>query len=670
MKDEHELHSGARRGNLSLIRNAINSGVNVNMMDKFGRTALHLSSVNGHTEAAQCLVDEYHASLLIPCGIADERLALHLAVASGHVDCARFLSFAMSARGMDVCVSDLKGDTPLHIAARVSAEMIAVLLEYGAFGSACVKNKDLRTPLQVARHFNEQAANFIICRTSSGAHFTQTMKYLQLMPANALQLIIGQYLQAFDIVNLDSAWCNRSTRSNLMQAYVGLNSKSIDRFPLQSIKSLKWIANRKFGIQSLNLPKFGNRGPLHWACGNDAPTSIIQLLLNTQRFNVNERDPTMQDSTPLHIACNRKNYGLFDMLLREYKAEVNVQDEEGRTPLHRTALNGLLEMSKRLVHEFNCKLNIVDAGGMTALHIAAWKGRVDLCSILLRANEWRKGDASEKLDVNIQDAQGWSALHIASEYRHDAIVRMLCQAGAKTSLQIAATGQTPLFMACSKGYTVQTSAMLDNAENLHTLNIPNVLGSTPLHAACENGHTDVISLLLKRNASIKLKNASGATALYVACENGNEEVVRLLLACDAHGEVVNARNLMGNTPLHACCCKGHTEVAELLLKKGRADPNVQDEMGWTPLFRAVMFGRYEIAKLLVQVGHAAIGLTDHLGWTAITLSRTRARNTLMTSFLTMEMQARDASSGDGKRSADRSEINESDDGPKRKRRAT
>lgn len=58
------------------------------------------------------------------------------------------------------------------------------------------------------------------------------------------------------------------------------------------------------------------------------------------------------------------------MLIRS-GLKVNVQSEDGRTPLHMTAIHGRFTRSKTLL-DVGASPDIKDKNGNSALHIAAW----------------------------------------------------------------------------------------------------------------------------------------------------------------------------------------------------------------------------------------------------------------------------------------------------------
>jgi ankyrin repeat protein len=118
-------------------------------------------------------------------------------------------------------------------------------------------------------------------------------------------------------------------------------------------------------------------------------------------------------------------------------ADVNVRDEEGRTPLFSAVLGGSVGLLGLLL-ESGVDVNARDNEGWTALHFAAQEYEVEITRILI----------ARGADVNAQDQDGASVLWRAvfSAAGRDEIVRALVVAGAKDDLPNKA-GETPAQLA-------------------------------------------------------------------------------------------------------------------------------------------------------------------------------------------------------------------------------
>lgn len=105
------------------------------------------------------------------------------------------------------------------------------------------------------------------------------------------------------------------------------------------------------------------------------------------------------------------------------------------------------------------------------------------------------------------------------------------QAGRHDKLYASATRQTPLQVACGKGYLEIAKRLIDYGANI---NDPGDEGCTALRQAAANGRIDILQLLLSEGASVAGKNRRVLdSAISEASKRGHMVAVKLL---QAHGE--------------------------------------------------------------------------------------------------------------------------------------
>ena len=114
-------------------------------------------------------------------------------------------------------------------------------------------------------------------------------------------------------------------------------------------------------------------------------------------------------------------------------ADVNVRDEDGRTPLFSAVLGGSVGLVGLLL-ESGAQINARDKEGWTALHFAAQEHEPEIARLLV----------ARGADVNARDEDGASVLWRAvfSAAGRPEIVQFLLQNGAKDDLANKA-GETP-----------------------------------------------------------------------------------------------------------------------------------------------------------------------------------------------------------------------------------
>ncbi|XP_069008089.1 ankyrin repeat and SAM domain-containing protein 4B [Embiotoca jacksoni] len=140
---------------------------------------------------------------------------------------------------------------------------------------------------------------------------------------------------------------------------------------------------------------------------------------------------TENSRTPLMYAVCLQDLGTrakFTRLLLEKGANVNCQDEDGRTALSLVCEMGYLDVVKLLV-QFNADPDVSDAWGNSALMYAAFSGHSQVLEFLVRAFK-RLG-----LRLDRTNNAGHSAIDVANFFGHNPCVQILafpCRKGVGT----------------------------------------------------------------------------------------------------------------------------------------------------------------------------------------------------------------------------------------------
>lgn len=130
---------------------------------------------------------------------------------------------------------------------------------------------------------------------------------------------------------------------------------------------------------------------------------------------------TENSRTPLMYAVCLQEPGArdkFTRLLLEKGADVNCQDEDGRTALSHACELGYLDVIKILV-QFNADPDVSDAWGNSALMYAAFSGHSQVLDFLVRAFK-RLG-----LRLDRTNHSGHSAIEVANFFGHNQCVQIL-----------------------------------------------------------------------------------------------------------------------------------------------------------------------------------------------------------------------------------------------------
>jgi len=340
--------------------------------------------------------------------------------------------------------------------------------------------------------------------------------------------------------------------------------------------------------------KFGGQTALMWASARRHP-EMMQFLISKgadvnasstdrdyQRHVTAEGRPKKMDSggfTPLLYAARENCRACVDVLLRN-KADINLPDPDGVSPLLLAIMNANWDLAKQLI-EAGADINQWDMFGEAPLFTA--------------------------IGLRSQVSGGKGSIDPLNQTNGLAIVKMLLDRGANPNMQ--------LFF---KPADVRGST--------------NTRGSTPLIRAATNGDMEVMKLLLDRGADVNLIMADRQTPLMavLAGRASEPQALQMLQLLHDKGADVNVIALVnhreesrGGTVLHYAVRKRYKEVIKKLAEWG-VDMNAKDQDGLTALdytqsrgfmaFMAIQTPLYKDEQALLRQLGATVEMKQSPDW--------------------------------------------------------
>jgi len=321
-------------------------------------------------------------------------------------------------------------------------------------------------------------------------------------------------------------------------------------------------------------------------------TDLLKYLISKGSF-VNVALP-WDNSSLLHVAARSQQTETLKLLLL-LGANIDRQDESGKTPLHVSVETGNLEVIKCLL-KHGADVNAMNSAYQTPLQIAASQGKQVVRELL------NYGASVDSVNNN-----GWTPLNTVANKGHVEVVQELMKHGANVD-RVNNGGWAPLNVA-AKGHMEVARELLNRGSSVDSVNDH---GWTPLNTAAKGGHVEVVRELLKHGAVVDSVNDNGWTPLNTAAKEGHMEVVRELLK---HGASLGSVNNDGWRPLNTAAFEGHVEVVRELLKHGASVDSVNNN-GFTPLNAAAKGGHVEVVRELLKHG-ASVDSVNNNGFTPL-----------------------------------------------------
>ena len=446
---------------------------------------------------------------------------LALACQTSNAACVRQLLEAKANTG----ITNSLGMTPLMIAVEHGDNnIVSELLQNGAKYTLNVKNKFGNTALMLAVKHHDNSAVSVLLPNGANPDMPDSDGFTPLMVAckSGNSALVSQLLNKgaepnVSSPNHQSALDIACYDSNYDMMDLLLEHKADPYF--QDNNPLMIVLNKKdaTGLQILLNPKYGidpnlilpsGQTLLHFAAENNWVEVISLLLANGANCDVCGNE----GNTPLIIATKNCEMSSVEILLRN-GADANIKDHNGDTALHFASSSEIVKLL--LTHK--AQPNVIDIMGYTPLQRACESGFYNIAIELLHS----------KADPNTAEGKySRTPIYITAEKGYLTILTDLLKFGGNPNVCLKSNEWTPLMIASVKGYIDIVNILLVNKAH------PNhqaIGGITALHLATKRGFTSIVESLLNAGASPTIVDSNKETPIDIARNEKKMATLQLLM---------------------------------------------------------------------------------------------------------------------------------------------
>ncbi len=661
------LHVAAMISNVVAVQKLLEKGANPNILDKWGRSPLHVAALTAEKAKIFDLLVAHEKVNVDDLNEFGETALHNAALVSNVIAVQKLLE-----RGANPNIFDKYGMSPLHVAAqeRDGNPIIDLLLEakkVKGMGDVNYANNQGRIALHYAAAYsNEITAEHLIKKGADVNHrdnYGRTPLDMAALGAKNMK-IIDLLLQNINEGDIQQYKNNERlflfARHNLR----GLGDRILDRLVEKGIKppcsteTIVWteesdeatgVNARRFVDKGADDPSIDLTGfdGLYFLIARVKKSLEIDEILKEKESDINGRnqdgktlllvailgnnvnavrrllergaDPTLRNEygyTLIHVAViNYTDPDILNLLLESGKVDINEKTEYGVTALHMAIRQSNTATAEFLLSK-GANPNVTDQDGWTPLHWAARYAKdMDIVELLLNHKD---------VDVNYLDNLGVSALFHATLNKHGLGERIANRLKEKGALERENGLPYRYFDSLAKLMLTFSHIKPDEIDNFFSDNTKTMedkiarIKKKYLISAIEYSDVERVRLLLKNGANINsARRENGINALHLASFHAKTtDLIDTILETGKFD--INGTDNKGRTPLHFAMLGYNATSARYLLEMG-ADLNINDKNGVTPLHLAAAKNEEttELIDILLETGQCNINGVDNYGRTPL-----------------------------------------------------